>query len=132
MSENAGDEATRKPKARLRRRVLIAEHDPKLAGLLARSLTEEGFSTHVAATGANAIALTDAFEFDAAVLDAGLPGVNGFDVCRQLRVRGSRANVVVIGAYEAGRETDRAGADDFLLKPFGLNELARRLSAPEA
>ena len=113
-------------------RVLIAEDDPKLAALLARSLGEQGYCAHVAATGRYALELAEKFEFDAAVLDVGLRDIDGFDLCSYLRERGSRANVVIISAYWSSdyhRRGRRAGADDFLLKPFGLAELSRRLAA---
>jgi two-component system OmpR family response regulator len=70
-------------------RVLVVEDEPKMAGLIRRGLTEEGYAADIAATGDDAIWMAEATDYDAIVLDVRLPGTNGFDVCRQLRKGGT-------------------------------------------
>src|SRR5215210_6268404 len=70
-------------------RVLVVEDEPKMAGLIRRGLTEEGYAADISATGDDALWMAEAAEYDAIVLDVLLPGTNGFDVCRQLRAPGA-------------------------------------------
>src|ERR671914_41783 len=113
-------------------RVLVVEDEPKMAGLIRRGLTEEGYSADVAATGDDALWMAQATEYDAIVLDVLLPGTDGFDVCRQLRKVGTWSPVLMLTARDA--VDDRvagldAGADDYLTKPFSFAELLARLRA---
>jgi two-component system OmpR family response regulator len=113
-------------------RVLVAEDDVKMAGLLRRGLVEEGIATDVARTGDDAVWMARAAEYDAVVLDVMLPGTNGFDVCRRLRELGTWTPVLMLTARDsvgdrvAGLD---AGADDYLTKPFSFAELLARLRA---
>ncbi|HVB27409.1 MAG TPA: response regulator transcription factor [Mycobacteriales bacterium] len=113
-------------------RLLVAEDEPRMAGLLRRGLEEEGYSVDVAPTGTDALWLAGEVEYDAVVLDVMLPGMDGFAVCREMRVRGRWSPVLMLTAR--GDVADRvrgldAGADDYLAKPFSLVELAARLRA---
>jgi len=113
-------------------RVLVVEDDPKMAGLIRRGLTEEGYAADIAATGYDAIWMAEATDYDAIVLDVLLPGTNGFDVCRQLRKGGTWAPILMLTARDS--VDDRvagldAGADDYLTKPFSFAELLARLRA---
>jgi two-component system copper resistance phosphate regulon response regulator CusR len=113
-------------------RLLVVEDDTHLAELLARGLREQRYAVDVAADGEHAIYQAAVFEYDALVLDVGLPGRSGLDVCRELRRRGSRVPVLLLTARDA--VPDRvagldAGADDYLVKPFALDELYARLRA---
>jgi two-component system OmpR family response regulator len=113
-------------------RVLVVEDQPKMAALIRRGLTEEGYSADVAATGDDALWMAQATDYDAIVLDVLLPGMDGFDVCRQLRKAGTWAPVLMLTARDA--VDDRvagldAGADDYLTKPFSFAELLARLRA---
>jgi two-component system OmpR family response regulator len=113
-------------------RVLIVEDDPKMAGLLRRGLIEEGHVADVSATGDDAIWMAQSVEYDAIVLDVMLPGLDGFEVCRQLRRDGVWSPVLMLTARDA--VDDRvagldAGADDYLPKPFSFSELLARLRA---
>jgi len=113
-------------------RVLVAEDEPKMAGLIRRGLTEEGYAADVAATGDDALWMAEATDYDAIVLDVLLPGTNGFDVCRQLRKGGTWAPILMLTARDS--VDDRvagldAGADDYLTKPFSFAELLARLRA---
>jgi two-component system, OmpR family, response regulator len=113
-------------------RVLIVEDQVKMAALLRRGVLEEGHVADIAHDGEEGIAMARAVEYDAVVLDVMLPGIDGFETCRQLRDRGVWAGVLMLTARDA--VTDRVngldcGADDYLTKPFSFNELMARLRA---
>ena len=113
-------------------RVLVVEDEPKLAGLLARGLGEEGHPTDVAATGGEAVWMARANPYDAIVLDVMLPGQDGFDVCRELRAANVWTPVLFLTARDS--VADRVGGldvggDDYLVKPFSFPELLARLRA---
>jgi two-component system, OmpR family, response regulator len=113
-------------------RVLVVEDDPKMAGLLRRGLVEEGHAADVAGTGDDAIWMAEAVEYDAIVLDVMLPGLDGFEVCRQLRRDGVWSPVLMLTARDAVEDRVAgldAGADDYLPKPFSFSELLARLRA---
>ena len=113
-------------------RLLIVEDDTRLAELLARSLREAAYAVDVAAdaeTGSYQAAVND---YDALILDVGLPGRSGLDLCRELRARGSRVPVLMLTARDAVRDRVGgldSGADDYLTKPFEFEELFARLRA---
>jgi two-component system OmpR family response regulator len=113
-------------------RVLVVEDEPKLAGLLARGLREEGHPTDVAANGDDAVWMARATAYDAIVLDVMLPAKDGFEVCRELRASDVWTPVLFLTAR--GAAADRvagldAGGDDYLAKPFSFPELLARLRA---
>jgi two-component system OmpR family response regulator len=113
-------------------RLLVAEDEPKLAGLLRRGLTEEGHAADVARTGPDALSLATAVEYDAIVLDLMLPGLDGVEVCRRLRATGVWTPVLMLTARDAVEDRVAgldAGADDYLPKPFSFAELLARLRA---
>lgn len=110
--------------------VLVVEDDRKLAALLCRALGQEGLAVECALDGATALRRLADTSFDAVVLDVGLPFVNGLDVCARLRAGGSSVPVLMLSARDSTDDVDagrRAGATDYLLKPFSLEELVRRL-----
>jgi two-component system, OmpR family, response regulator len=113
-------------------RVLIVEDEVKMASLVRRGLVEEGHAADVAATGEDAVWLAQAHPYDAIVLDVMLPGLSGFETCRQLRNAGVWTPVLMLTARDAvedrvaGLDT---GADDYLTKPFSFSELHARLRA---
>ncbi|MFF4159756.1 response regulator transcription factor [Streptomyces sp. NPDC001678] len=97
-----------------------------------RALTEEGYAVDTAADGPQALGLARAATFDALVLDVMLPGLDGFEVCARLRRQGERVPVLMLTARDV--IADRVagldgGADDYLTKPFSLDELLARLRA---
>ena len=113
-------------------RVLIVEDEAKLANLLARGLREEGHAADVAANGEDAVWMAEAAPFDVIVLDVMLPGLDGFAVCRRLREREVWTPVLMLTARDAVEDRVAgldAGADDYLTKPFALDELLARLRA---
>ena len=109
-------------------RVLLVEDDDAIAEPLAEGLAREGLDVERVATGEGALG---AEPVDLVLLDLGLPDVDGFEVCRQLRARSS-VPIIVITAR--GEELDRVlglelGADDYVVKPFGFRELLARIHA---
>jgi len=112
-------------------KVLIVDDDRALREALRRALALAGYDTLLAPDGEAALALA-ATRPDAVVLDVGLPGIDGLQVCRTLRASGDRVPVLMLTARDA--IADRidgldAGADDYLVKPFDVGELKARLRA---
>ncbi|KAA2284701.1 response regulator transcription factor [Arenimonas fontis] len=113
-------------------RVLLAEDDAELASRLAEALGEAGFAVDRAADGRDAEFRGQTEDYDAVVLDLGLPGMDGLSVLDTWRGNGRRMPVLVLTAR--GRWHDKlagfdAGADDYLVKPFPIEELVLRLRA---
>jgi len=113
-------------------RVLIVEDELKMASLLRRGLVEEGHAADVATTGEDAVWMAQSHPYEAIVLDVMLPGLSGFETCRQLRNAGVWSPVLMLTARDgvddrvAGLDV---GADDYLTKPFSFAELLARLRA---
>jgi len=115
-------------------RVLIVEDKVKMASLLRRGLRGEGITADVAGRGEDALWMAAATRYDAVVLDVMLPGIDGIETCRRLRADGVWTPVLILTAR--GEVADRvagldSGADDYLTKPFELDELTARLRALE-
>ena len=112
--------------------MLVVEDEPRMASLIRRGLVREGLAADVAATGEDALWMARAADYDAIVLDVVLPGISGFETCRQLRSDGVWSPVLMLTARDAvedrvaGLDT---GADDYLVKPFAFAELLARLRA---
>jgi two-component system OmpR family response regulator len=112
--------------------VLIVEDEVKMAALIHRGLKEDGLTVDVAGTGEEALAMVRASVYDAIVLDVILPGIDGFETCRRMRVEGVWAPVLMLtarGALEDRISGLDGGADDYLTKPFSFAELLARLRA---
>jgi two-component system OmpR family response regulator len=112
--------------------VLVVEDEVKMAALIRRGLTEQGLAVDVAGTGEDAVGMARASSYDAIVLDVILPGIDGFEACRQLRVEGVWSPVLMLtarGALEDRVAGLDGGADDYLTKPFSFAELLARLRA---
>ena len=113
-------------------RVLVVEDDPSVRGALERALRLEGYDATFCGTGSEGLEAVRTHVPDVLVLDLGLPDIDGLEVCRRLRESGDRTPVLILTAREG--VSDRvagldAGADDYLVKPFALDELFARLRA---
>jgi two-component system response regulator QseB len=111
-------------------RLLLVEDDPDLAAMLADLLSGEGYDVEVARDGQRGLHLGLTRDFDVMLLDRGLPAIEGLDLLARLRARGRYAPTLVLSAL--GHARDRvdgldAGAEDYLGKPFDLDELLARL-----
>src|SRR2546422_9780081 len=112
--------------------ILVVDDEPAVRDSLDRALRLEGYKVDLAADGAEALSALGADSPDAVVLDLMMPKVDGLEVCRRMRAAGDRTPVLVLTARVA--VTDRvkgldAGADDYVVKPFALDELLARLRA---
>ena len=112
--------------------VLLVEDDPVLADGIARILRGHGMAVDVVHNGDDADHALQAREMSVAVLDIGLPGIDGFEVVRRLRARGRQLPVLLLTARDDVQDRVRGlemGADDYLVKPFAAPELVARLKA---
>lgn len=113
-------------------RILLVEDDPDLGPAIARALRQENFAVDLVGDGIDAGHLGDTEHYDAAVLDLGLPGKDGFAVLREWREAGRTLPVLVLTARDGWSDKVagfKAGADDYLTKPFRVEELTMRLRA---
>ncbi len=113
-------------------RLLVVDDDRPLRDVLRRALALAGYDVRLSESGAGALAEVAASVPDAVVLDVGLPDIDGLEVCRLLRREGNRVPVLMLTARDA--VSDRidgldAGADDYLVKPFDIDELKARIRA---
>ena len=114
--------------------ILVVEDEDALATLLKYNLDKEGHRVVVAADGEEALMVIDERQPDLVVLDWMLPKVSGIEVCRRLRAKPETKNIPVIMLTARGEESDRVrgldtGADDYIVKPFSMSELAARVRA---
>jgi DNA-binding response OmpR family regulator len=115
-----------------RARLLVVEDDPAMARALRDGLEYEGYAVRVASDGEEGLRLAREAEVDLIVLDVMLPRTSGLEICRQLRA--ARDGVPIILVTARGEESDkveglRLGADDYVTKPFGFDELVARVEA---
>jgi len=112
-------------------RVLIVEDDPNIVDLIRANLTVRGFDPIVSTDGGKVLALLETEQPDMVLLDLMLPEADGFELCRQIR---ERSTVAIIVVSARGGERDKVtalnmGADDYMTKPFGIEELLARILA---
>jgi Response regulators consisting of a CheY-like receiver domain and a winged-helix DNA-binding domain len=116
----------------MKARILIAEDDANIRLGLAATLESEGYDVVAASDGAQALKLYPQSKYDLVVLDVMMPKASGYDVCRELRAAGATVPVLFLTAK--GEEVDKVvglklGADDYVVKPFGVRELLARVEA---
>lgn len=113
-------------------RLLLAEDDASLARMVVTALTRSGYAVTHARTGTAALAAARASDVDLLILDVGLPGLDGLEVCRALRAEDRWLPIIFLTARDdevtrvAGLDV---GADDYLTKPFSMRELRARVGA---
>jgi two-component system OmpR family response regulator len=113
-------------------RLLLVDDEDNLRSMLEAALRHSGFEVHPVANGRDAIAAVPAVQPDLIVLDVMLPDLDGFDVCKRLRTSGDRTPVLFLTARDATEDKVRGltlGGDDYLVKPFSLDELVARITA---
>jgi two-component system response regulator MprA len=113
-------------------RILVVDDEPAVREAIDRALRLDGYRTQLAGDGRAALSAIAAAPPDAVVLDVLMPEVDGLEVCRRLRAAGDRTPVLVLTARDAIADRVRgldAGADDYLVKPFALEEMLARLRA---
>jgi two-component system, OmpR family, KDP operon response regulator KdpE len=111
--------------------VLLVEDDQNIVDLVRANLMARAHDVVVSKDGCDAVAMVEAHDPDAVLLDLMLPGVDGFELCRELRER-SPVGIIVLSARRAETDKVRAlnlGADDYMTKPFGVEELLARITA---
>lgn len=112
-------------------RILVVEDEPRLLRNLAKALREEGYAVDTAEAGDDGLFKAETYDYDAVVLDVMLPGLDGWQVLDRLRKQ-KRTPVLMLTARDAPKDRVRGldtGADDYLVKPFDLEELLARLRA---
>ena len=113
-------------------RILIVEDEPRMLELLRKGLYEHGFTVMTAPDGQTGLEIAIAYEFDAIVLDIGLPRLNGFSLMKALRSGGTATPALMLTARDSEDDIIRGldlGADDYLTKPFSFAELVARLQS---
>jgi DNA-binding response OmpR family regulator len=112
-------------------RVLIVEDSVRLRRSIATALEKSGYAVDVAGEGGDGLSLAESHDYDAIVLDIMLPGVDGLTLLQRLRARGKTTHILLLTAKDTVKDRVRgldAGADDYLVKPFALEELLARVA----
>lgn len=114
-----------------KKRILIVDDDENIAELISLYLIKECFDTEIAGNGEEALAKFQTYKPHLMLLDIMLPGIDGYDVCREIR---KSSNVPIIMLSAKGEVFDKVlglkiGADDYMVKPFDSNELVARVQA---
>lgn len=120
------------PTATLDQRVLVVDDEKSISDLISTGLRFVGFDVRTAATGAEALKQAEAFKPHALILDVMLPDLDGFEVCKRLRAEGQDVGVLFLTAKDATEDKIKGltlGGDDYVTKPFSLEELVLRLRA---
>lgn len=115
----------------IKKKILIVDDDANIAELISLYLTKECFQCEIAENGENALAQHESFQPDLILLDIMLPGIDGYDVCREIR---KKYNTPIIMLSAKGEVFDKVlglelGADDYLIKPFDTKEMVARVKA---
>lgn len=111
-------------------KILIVEDEPRIAAFVSRGLESAEYDTEIVDDGADGLDRVMSGEFDLVLLDVGLPTMDGFEVLRELRARGSAIPVIMLTARSSTRDTVEgldSGANDYVPKPFTFEELLARI-----
>lgn len=113
-----------------KKRILIVDDELEIVRALQRGLVAHGYEVLTAATGESALETVEQQRPDLLLLDLNLPGISGLDVCKQIRTQSELPAIIVITVRDKERDKVRAldlGADDYVSKPFGINEVLARI-----
>lgn len=111
-------------------RILLVEDEDQIRKLVKINLTLEGYEVVEAINGMKALEAINTQHFDLVLLDIMLPEINGFEICQQIRLRNSKIAIIIISAKDTTQDKIKGlklGADDYLTKPFVLEELLLRI-----
>lgn len=113
-------------------RILVIEDEPEMQRGLRDNLEFEGYTVEVIGDGVKGLKSLTTSHYDLVLLDVMLPGMSGFDICKQARAQGATIPIIMLTAK--GEEVDKVlglefGADDYITKPFSLRELLARVKA---
>jgi DNA-binding response OmpR family regulator len=111
-------------------KVLLVEDTPDLVSIILRGLSEEGMEVSVAGDGNTALDMAFKYDFDVIILDIMLPGINGIQVCKEIRKKNESISIIMLTALGSTENIVtglESGADDYLVKPFKLIELTARI-----
>lgn len=114
------------------KRILVVDDEPNINDLISTSLKFSGFDVRSAMNGAEALTVAEEFKPHALVLDVMMPGINGFEVCEKLRKDGLKVGVLFLTAKDSTDDKVTGltiGGDDYMVKPFSLEELIARIRA---
>ncbi|MFC7321120.1 response regulator transcription factor [Halobacillus campisalis] len=116
----------------MKQRILIVDDEESIVTLLKYNIDQAGYETHVAYTGSDALEKASDTNYDMIVLDVMLPGMDGMEVCKQLRQKQVQTPILMLTAKDD--EFDKVlglelGADDYLTKPFSPREVVARIKA---
>jgi two-component system OmpR family response regulator len=117
---------------KMAKRILVVDDEANISDLIATSLKFVGFDVRTAATGSQALTMAEEFKPHAMILDVMLPDLDGFEVCRQIRNEGHQIGVLFLSAKDEMKDKVQGltiGGDDYMTKPFSLEELVARLKA---
>ena len=113
-------------------RILLVEDEKNVASFIRKGLEEEFFNVDAAESGSEGLSMATANDYDLLLLDIMLPGMNGIELCRELRQRGMKVPILMLTAKDSVSnkvEGLESGADDYLTKPFAFSELLARIRA---
>ena len=114
------------------KRILVVDDEPNINDLISTSLKFSGFEVRSAMNGAQALTIAEEFKPHALVLDVMMPGMSGFQVCEKLRKDGLKVGVLFLTAKDSTDDKVTGltiGGDDYMVKPFSLEELIARVRA---
>jgi two-component system, OmpR family, copper resistance phosphate regulon response regulator CusR len=112
--------------------ICLVEDEKKVAAFIRKGLEEEGYQLKTAIDGATAKSLLQSADFDLLIMDIMLPDINGIELCRQIRLTNTKTPILMLTALDQVQNKVsglKAGADDYLVKPFHFSELLARIEA---